>query len=63
MSLEALMGKTSVLTLRLWARSKRGGLEFFLPLAAKDVGPKQTKINCVQLTYLAILYTLDSFLY
>lgn len=59
MSLQALMGKTSVLTLRLWARSKVG----FFPSTAKDVVLKQTKINGVPLTHLAILHTFDSFLH
>lgn len=58
MSLQALMGRTSVLTLRLWARSK-----VFFSSTAKDVVLKQTKINGVPLTYLAILYTSDSFLH
>jgi len=58
MSLQALMGRTSVLTLGLWARSK-----VFFSSTAKDVVLKQTKINGVPLTYLAILYTSDSFLH
>lgn len=63
MSLQALMGRTSVLTLGLWARSKVF-LFFFSPSStAKDVVLKQTKINGVPLTYLAILYTSDSFLH
>lgn len=62
MSLQALMGRTSVLTLGLWARSKVFYF-FFSSSTAKDVVLKQTKINGVPLTYLAILYTSDSFLH
>lgn len=62
MSLQALMGRTSVLTLRLLARSK----SFSPPIpasTAKDAVLKQTKINGVPLIYLTILYASDSFLY
>lgn len=62
MSLQALMGRTSVLTLRLWARSKSFAPPTPSP-TAKDVVLKQTKINGTPLIYLTILYTSDSFLY
>lgn len=63
MSLQALMGRTSVLTLRLWAGSQSSSPTPSLPSMAKDAVLKQTKINGIPLIYLTILYTSDSILY